>query len=106
MPWILQQYENSRGDRPVEDFLESLGEADRGGVKAKLVYLQERGNQLREPISKSLGGGLFESRVKAYRLFFCFRPGNRILVLHGIIKKSQATPKTELDLARKRMKEV
>ncbi len=106
MPWILQQYEDSRGGRPVEKFLESLGEADRGAVKAKLVYLQERGNQLREPISKSLGGGLFELRVKAYRLFFCFRPGNRILVLHGFIKKSQATPKRDLDLARKRMKEV
>ncbi len=106
MPWILQQYEDGRGNRPVEKFLESLGEGDRGSVKAKLVYLQERGNQLREPISKSLGGGLFELRVKAYRLFFCFRPGNRILVLHGIIKKSRATPKRELDLARKRMKEV
>ena len=106
MPWILQQYEDSRGDRPVGKFLESLAEADRGAVKAKLVYLQERGNQLREPISKSLGGGLFELRVKAYRLFFCFRPGNRILVLHGFMKKSQAAPKRELDLARKRMKEV
>ena len=59
MPWTLQQYEDSRGARPIEDFLESLSETDRAVVKAKLFYLQERGNPLREPMTKSLGAGLF-----------------------------------------------
>ena len=106
MPWILQQYEDNRGTRPVEEFLESLEESDRGVVKAKLFYLQERGTQMREPLSKSLGGGLFELRVQAYRLFFCFRAGNRIVLLQAFRKKSQATPRRELELARKRMQEV
>jgi len=39
VPWILQQYEDNRGTRPVEEFLESLEESDRGVVKAKLFYL-------------------------------------------------------------------
>ncbi len=106
MPWVLQQYEDSGGTRSVEEFLESLSESDRGTVKAKLFFLQERGSQLREPLSKSLGGGLFELRVKSYRLFFCFRHGNRIILLHAFRKKSQATPRRELELARKRMQEV
>jgi phage-related protein len=104
--WTLQQYEDSRGKRPVEEFLVLLSEDDRGAVKAKLSYLQERGNQLREPHSKSFGEGLFELRAKAYRLFFCFRPGNRIVLLHAFTKKSQSTPRRELELARKRMQEV
>lgn len=86
--------------------MESLAESDRGIVKAKLFHLQERGSQLREPLSKSLGEGLFELRVQAYRLFFCFRPGNRIVLLHAFRKKSQATPRRELELARTRMQEV
>ncbi|MCZ6907561.1 MAG: type II toxin-antitoxin system RelE/ParE family toxin [Deltaproteobacteria bacterium] len=31
----------------------------------------------------SLGGGLFELRVRSYRVFFCFKPGNRIVLLHA-----------------------
>lgn len=106
MPWTLQQYEDNRGSRPVVDFIESLAESDRAIVKAKLAFLLERGNQLREPFTKSLGDGLLELRVQAYRIFFCFRPGNRIVLLHAFRKKSQATPQQELALARKRMQEV
>ena len=106
MSWTLRQYEDGRGGQPVEEFLASLSEDYRGAVKAKLFYLQARGNQLREPLSKSLGGGLFELRVKSYRLFFCFRPGNRIVLLHAFMKKSQTAPRRELELARKRMQEV
>jgi len=29
-----------------------------------------------------------------------------MMLLHGFIKKTQATPKADLDLARKRLKEV
>ena len=106
MPWMLQQYEDSRGSRPVEEFIGALGETERAVVKAKLVYLQERGSQLREPFTKSLGNGLYELRVHAYRIFFCFRPGNRIVLLHAFRKKSQATPRRELDVARRRILEV
>lgn len=92
--------------RPVGDFVESLTESDRAIVKAKLAYLLNRGNQLREPFTKSLGDGLFELRAQAYRIFFCFKPGNRIVLLHAFRKKSQSTPQRDLVLARKRMLEV
>ena len=106
MPWTLRHYEDNRGAHPVGEFLESLTESDRAVVKAKLFYLQERGNQLREPFTKSLGDGLFELRVHAYRIFFCFRSGNRIVLLHAFRKKSRTTPRRDLDLARKRLQEV
>lgn len=106
MPWTLQQFQDRRGARPVEEFLATLSETERAVVKAKLFYLQERGSQLREPLTKSLGNGLYELRVHAYRIFFCFKPGNHIVLLHAFRKKSQATPQRELDLARKRVLEV
>jgi len=40
------------------------------------------------------------------RGFFCTISGNTIVILHIFIKKTQATPKQELEIARKRMKEV
>ncbi len=106
MAWVLQQYEDSRGFRPVEKFLETLPLEGRAVLKARLYYLQERGNRLREPHTKSLGDRLFELRVRSYRVFFCFKPGNRIVLLHAFIKKSQSTPRKELDLARSRQREV
>ena len=106
MIWTLQQYEDNRGARPVGDFVESLTDSDRAIVKAKLAYLLDRGNQLREPFTKSLGDGLFELRAQAYRIFFCFKPGNRIVLLHAFRKRSQSTPQRDLALARKRMQEV
>lgn len=106
MPWTLQQYEDNRGLLPVNEFIDSLTETDRAIVKAKLTFLLERGNQLREPFTKSLGNGLMELRAQSYRIFFCFRPGNRIVLLHALRKKSQATSKPDLALAWKRMQEV
>jgi phage-related protein len=106
MSWSLQLYEDNRGMRPVGDFVVSLTESDRAIVKAKFAYLLNRGNQLREPFTKSLGDGLFELRAQAYRIFFCFKPGNRIVLLHAFRKKSQSTPQRDLALARKRMLEV
>jgi phage-related protein len=58
---------------------------------------------------RPLGDGLWEVRSELAgnqiaRVFFCFTEG-RLLALHGIIKKTQKTPKTDLDLARKRKRE-
>ncbi len=78
---------------------------------ARIVELLiEHGPNLRLPHSRALGGGLFELRPRGKsgigRAFYCFLVGQRVVVLHAFIKKSQQTPGHELKLARKRMKEV
>ncbi len=55
------------------------------------------------PTCRLMGDGLFEVRTnlpqnKIARVLFCFYEGKMIL-LHGFIKKSQKTPKQQLDLA-------
>ena len=104
--WKLEQYRNSRGGKPVEEFIESLRMEEQALVVASLTYLQQVGNRAREPLSKDLGYGLLELRVRAQRIFFCFRPGRIITLLHGFTKKTQKTPQRELQTARQRLKEV
>lgn len=62
------------------------------------------------PYTESFGERLFEIRAKGQeeigRAFFCTLIGQKIVILHVFIKKSQKTPKKEIELARKRMKEV
>jgi phage-related protein len=75
-----------------------------------IELLIEFGPHLRMPHSRAMGGGLFELRVRGRegigRAFYCFVVGQRIVILHGFIKKTQETPEHELKIARKRMKEV
>jgi phage-related protein len=62
------------------------------------------------PHSRAIGGGLFELRARGRggigRAFYCFVVGQRVVILHAFVKKTQETPKHELRIARRRMKEV
>ena len=72
--------------------------------------LMEHGPKLRLPHSRAFGGGLFELRPRGTagigRALYCFIAGQRVVVLHAFIKKSQQTPDRDLKLARKRIKEL
>ncbi len=67
--------------------------------------------QWRWPISRPLVGAfgdeLYEVRSShdgvIYRVFFCIE-GNNMVLLHGFMKKTQATPKRELEIARARQR--
>ena len=62
------------------------------------------------PYTAPMGHGLFEIRAKGKegigRSLFCTIKGREIIILHSFVKKSQKTPKKDLDIAIKRMKEV
>ena len=78
---------------------------------ARLIeLLTEHGPSLRMPHSRAFGDGLFEVRPRGRsgigRAFYCFLLGKRVVVLHALIKKTQQTPDKELNLARKRLKEL
>jgi phage-related protein len=84
------------------------------GLQARYVHLTERtltfGPDLGMPHTRAMGKGLFELRMKSKegigRLFFCNRPGRRIMMLHAVVKKLAKTPAKELKIARERMREV
>ncbi len=69
-----------------------------------------RGPNLGMPYTRSMGEGLFEIRIKAKegiaRVFYCTAVEHEIVVLGSFVKKTQETPKKELDIALKRLKEV
>ena len=84
------------------------------GIFASFVRITEQmvvsGPNLGMPYIKAMGDGLFEIRARGPegigRAFFCCMKGKRIVILHGFVKKTQATPIKELRLAKQRMKEV
>jgi len=102
-------YRTTLGAEPVREWLRGLPGEDRQTIGFDLATLQV-GWPVGMPLCRSLGGGLWElrstlpSRRIARLLFFMFE--GQIVILHGFIKQTQKTPPDELELARKRMKEV
>jgi len=84
------------------------------GILANFLHIAEMienlGPNLGKPYVGPLGSGLYEIRAKGKegigRSIYCTVAGKEIVILHSFIKKSQKTPKKDLDLAKKRMKEV
>jgi len=68
------------------------------------------GSNLGVPHTKSLGGGLFELRLKGKdgiaRVFYCTQVRQEIVILYSYVKKSQKIPKHILQIAQTRLKEI
>ena len=90
----IEFYHLPNGIAPVEEFLDSLNVKMRSKAIYSLSILEEQGNRLREPFSKSLGDDIT-------RIFYFFVVDNKIVLTNGFVKKTVKTPKSELDLARK-----
>lgn len=78
---------------------------------ARLVeLLLEFGPSLRMPHSRPIGRGLFELRPRGPegvgRALYCYLMGQRVIILHGFVKKSERTLAGDLEIARRRMEAV
>ncbi|HEY2068914.1 MAG TPA: type II toxin-antitoxin system RelE/ParE family toxin [Rhizomicrobium sp.] len=92
------------GSVPVRDWLRALAREDQKKIGDDIRTV-EFGWPIGMPVCKPLGKGLYEVRTnlkdRIARVFFTIENGDMVL-LHGFIKKSQATPATDLALARAR----
>lgn len=83
-------------------------------VKLKIQYVLElikQVDKVPEKFLKYLAGsdGLYEIRVEyqsnIYRIFCCFDEGRLVILFNGFQKKTQKTPKNELEKAVRLMEE-
>ena len=108
MDFTIEFYQTESGSVPAQEFLDSLKLSDPGdfaAVMAGLAKLRHR-EYHHEPLSKSLGGGLFElthvGKLNTRVLWF-FMKGRRIIAVHAIRNKGQARAPRDLQTARQRM---
>jgi phage-related protein len=84
------------------------------GLKARYFRLidtmKQHGANLGKAHTKPMGNDLFELRISGKegiaRVMYCTLIGKRIIMLHCFIKKTQKTPRREIDAAMARLKEV
>lgn len=102
-------YRTDSGNEPVRDWLKGLDAADRKIIGDDLQTL-EYGWPVGMPLCRSITGyrGLWELRStltqrRISRVLFCIAY-QRLVALHGFIKKTRKTPERDLKLAAQRMK--
>ena len=80
---------------------------------AEMLDLLAQGESMGMPVSRpmpEIANGSHELRLKdesgQYRVFYYTKVSNMLLVFHFFKKKSQATPKKEVDIAQKRLRSM
>ena len=97
------------GKEPVREWLLEFDIQNRRTIGLDIATA-EFGWPVGMPVCKAMGGGLYEIRSnissgRIARVLFCIEDGHMVL-LHGFVKKTQKTPKSDLELGMQRMKEV
>ena len=99
-------YREDDGSKPVGQFIRALPLKMKAKIIGDLHLLEEYGNMARQPLSKHLEDGIFELRSKAgtdiVRILYFFDGDRIIIATNGFVKKQQKTPRSEIELAKKR----
>ena len=108
MDFTLEFYVTQEGTCPVQAFLDALKRSDPDDFAIVVAGLAKLRNSQhhRAPLSKALGGGLFELRHVGKlntRVLWFFMRGRRIVAVHGIRNKGQAIAARDLATALERM---
>lgn len=94
----------------VEDFIDDLTVGDKAAVIAVLKDVETYGLSAVGCQFRQIEGKLWEIKIKApqggYRIFYVMISSVEMMCLHAYKKQGQKAPKKELEVARKRLKEV
>ncbi|MDY0185767.1 MAG: type II toxin-antitoxin system RelE/ParE family toxin [Desulfuromonadaceae bacterium] len=100
-------FATNRGNEPVREWLKSLPANERRTIGEDIKTVQF-GWPLGMPLVRKMAKDLWEVRIhlqeRIARVLFTVA-GSTMVLLHGFIKKSQATPPEELNVARRRLQQ-
>ena len=99
-------YKTPAGISPVEKHLGSLEEAESAAMYAVLAKIQQHGLDASLIKRRSLGSKLHELKFRKQRIYYVLISGPAMMLLHAGKKQGQKARRTDLDLARKRLKKV
>ena len=105
----IEFYETEDGKCLIWDFLEALRLKAPTNKDARIQHkqaslyielLQQNGTHMNAEITKHLDDGIWELRPGNNRVFYFFYQNDTYVLLHQFRKKSQKTPKREIEKAK------
>ena len=101
----VEFYKRPDETEPAKEFIDSLDLKMQAKLAMEIQLLEDFGVQLRLPYSEHLEDGIFELRAKVStnisRVLYFFYVGNTAILTNGFMKKSQQTPREEIEKAKR-----
>lgn len=101
---------SASGRSYFEKFLAGLAIRDRAAILAVLQDVQLHGLQAKGCEFRQIEGKLWEIKIRGptggYRFFYVLLSSEHLHILHSYKKQGQRAPTSELEVARRRLKEI
>ena len=105
-------YEDASGNQPVIEYMRHLQGENTKDARIKLNKIRDyvkllkmNGPRLAEPYCKHLEGEIYELRPASNRILYAGWSGHRYVLLHVFAKKTQKTPRRELERAKRELED-
>ena len=106
-------YKDSNGDQPLLEYILELARQNDKDSRIKLTKIREYvkalscyGTEIGEPYIKHLDGEIWELRPIRDRILFAAWQGDHFVLLHQFVKKTQKTPRREIEKAKKELADL
>lgn len=105
-------YKDKRGDEPTRKYINELRKKAKTSKDSRIQFykivayinkLAEYGTRIGEPFVKHIEGDIWELRPNDDRIFFFGWRGNSFVLLHYFVKKTNKTPRREIEQAKSNM---
>ena len=106
-------YKDKNGNEPVAEYITELATKNDKDSRIKLNKILDYINVLKEygksaglPYIKQIDDKIWELRPLRDRIFFVAWNGDSFILLHHFMKKTQKTPKREIEQAKREYKDL
>ena len=103
-------YREKNSTEPVYEYIKKLASRSNKSSRIKLQkirdyvkYLRTEGKKAGEPFVKHLDDEIWELRLIRDRILFAALEGDKLILLHHFVKKTQKTPQKEIDQAKRNL---
>ena len=106
-------YKDKHGNQPVLDYMRELARRDSKDSRIKLnklndyiELLSQHGTRAGQPHIKHLDAEIWELRPLRHRILFVAWLDGSFVLLHHFVKKTQKTPRREIEKAKRALKDL
>lgn len=100
-------YEDTKGRKPVKEFIDQFDDKTKAKILARIRYLEEHWYEVRRPVVDKIDKDLYELRIvfswNKIRIFYAFMFKDYVVLLHGLQKKKDNIPENDKLKAQNRM---
>lgn len=110
----IEFYEDETGYSEIIEYIKQLRQKSETSKESRINFnkivayfdlLEEVGTRIGEPVTKHLEGEIWELRPLRNRFLYAYIQNGKFLILHHFIKKTQKTPRKELERAKKKLRD-